>query len=231
MKKHFVALILLCFLCGCSFFTAAPEKKEKKSVPPPPPSAAPQKQQPVVKIKPVPAPPPAPQPVVQQPQVKKDKPAPVQVPPERKFRAPENSRPNSVWKVFARLSAQEQQEMIKLQRQNPDKFRLIMQQKAEQFKVLEQARKKELDTLTQKYRDSSSEAEKNAIKLELKKKLQEDFSRRLADSRRSLENNRKRLIRMEAELQKREKNRDAIVEAMLKHRLDGKKMPPPPRHR
>ena len=112
MKKHFVALILLCFLCGCSFFTAAPEKKEKKSVPPPPPSAAPQKQQPVVKIKPVPAPPPAPQPVVQQPQVKKDKPAPVPVPPERKFRTPENSRPNSFWKVFARLSAQEQQEMI-----------------------------------------------------------------------------------------------------------------------
>ena len=231
MKTHFFTFALLGSLCGCTVFSPAPQDQDKgKKVVPPP---AVEKKSPAAEVKKT-----AHQPVIAPaqpaPQIPKEQRSPQPPPPRpgtKGINHPENSRQNSImWKVFARLSPQEQQEMIKLQRQDPEKFRQIMQQKVAKFNEMARARKKELDDLAQRYRASNNEAEKQAIKLELKKKLHEDFSRRLADSRRSLETNRKRLARMEAELQRREKNQDAIVDAMLKHRLSGEKMPPQ-RHR
>lgn len=234
MKNIFYGFVICVVLCGCTVLppepVVKPEKKEtvtvKKSEAPaekktvteklPQPPAA------VVLPAPPPAVPPSPPPAVA-PQVR-----PIPAHPARNNNPRENERRNSaLWRVFARLSPQEQQEMIKLQRQDQEKFRKIMKEKAELFQAQELARQKELDILTQKYRASANNTEKTAIKAELKKKLQADFARRLADSRRNLEANRKRLIKIEAELQKREKNRDAIVEAILNHRLTGEKPAPP----
>ena len=53
----------------------------------------------------------------------------------------------------------------------------------------------------------------------MRKKINEDFQKRLAATRRDLETNKKRIARMETELQKREKKRDKIVEAILLNRL------------
>jgi CRISPR/Cas system-associated endoribonuclease Cas2 len=64
---------------------------------------------------------------------------------------------------------------------------------------------------------------KAKIKNDLRKKLHENFTKRLQDSRKDLEANRARLLRMENELKKRENKQDAIVEAMLTNLLSGNK--------
>lgn len=162
---------------------------------------------PLAKPKPMPPkkilPPPAPQP----------KPLPPKRPrpstPEKFRRGP------GMWHEFSRLSPNDQQELMRLQRKDPEKFRTIMQEKADQLYARERARRQELADLAKKCRESSDNVQKNKLKNELREKLRLDFQQRLQDNRRNLESNRKRLNRMEAELKKREKNSDAIIEAIL----------------
>ena len=135
-----------------------------------------------------------------------------------------------MWHAFSRLSPQEQQTLMKIQRQDPEKFRALMQEKAEQLYAKREAWNRELDKLAQQYRDTEDHAEKTRIKAELRTRLQADFQQRLQDSRRDLDANRKRLERMDAELRRRETNRDAIVDAVLADRLAGRKPAAPPKH-
>ncbi|MCI5779863.1 MAG: hypothetical protein MR051_08660 [Lentisphaeria bacterium] len=134
-----------------------------------------------------------------------------------------------MWHAFSRLSPQEQQSLMKIQRQDPEKFRTLMREKAEQLYAKREAWNRELDKLAQQYRDTGDHSEKARIKAELRNRLQADFQQRLQDSRRDLDANRRRLERMEAELRRRETNRDAIVDAVLADRLAGRKPAQPPK--
>ncbi|MBR2344868.1 MAG: hypothetical protein IKA71_03680 [Lentisphaeria bacterium] len=145
--------------------------------------------------------------------------------PPRRNRPPEKFRNGAgLWRAFSRLDQKEQQALLKIQRQNPEEFRKIMQEKVEALYIQEQARRQELDKLVIKYQNAKSDSEKASIKAELKQKLQRDFDQRLQNSRRDLDTNRARLLKMEKELQKREQNREAIVEAMTTKCLSGNKV-------
>ena len=61
--------------------------------------------------------------------------------------------------------------------------------------------------------------EKESLKTIMRNKLKEDFQQRLQDTRRDIEAYKRRTAKLEAELQKREKNCDAIIEAIMDKRL------------
>ena len=138
----------------------------------------------------------------------------------RSPRSPEHYRRGpGIWRAFSRLSPSEQEELLKLQRSDPEKFRAVMQEKADQLYAAEKKRQQELDELVISYRKESDPAKKEAVKKELRAKIHEDFLQRLQDTRRDIESNKRRTAMMERELQKREKNCEAIVDALLEHRL------------
>lgn len=134
---------------------------------------------------------------------------------------PENFRRGpGIWRSFARLPQNEQQELLKLQRSDPDKFRSIMQRKADELFQKEKSKWDALKLLAERCRDCKDPAEKDALRSELRGKLKEDFMQRLKYSREDLDTFKRRVARMETELQKREKNADGIVDAMLDRLLN-----------
>lgn len=143
--------------------------------------------------------------------------SPVQrhTPAHNKFR-----RGPLMWRAFTRLPADEQQELLKLQRSDPERYREIMQQKTEELYTKENARKEELNKLTIQFHQTTDITKKNAIKAQLRQKLQEEFKQRLQDTRSDIESYKRRTAHLEKELQKREKNCDAIVNLLLTKHLE-----------
>ena len=151
---------------------------------------------------------------------------PAVMPERRAHMTPEKfRRGRGLWRAFSRLSPQEQHELIKLQLKDPEKYLAIMQKKVDLLYAQERARRKELADLAQKYRDTRDPVQQAAVKAQLREKLLADYQQRLQDNRRDLESNRKRLKRMEEELNKREKKRDAIIDAMLKEYISAPAAP------
>ena len=143
-------------------------------------------------------------------------PAKVPSSPEKFRRGP------GMWRVFTRLPLEEQQKLLKLQRTAPERYREIMQKKVDELYQQEKARRKALDELAVRYDQCADPAEKNKIKALLREKILEDFKQRLQDTRRDIESYKRRTAHLEAELQKREKNCDAIVNLMLDKQLTSK---------
>ena len=135
------------------------------------------------------------------------------------------------WRVFSRLSPAEQKEMMLLQRNDPEKFRAAMQEKAEKIQTEMQAKRQKVNAIAEKIRNSKDESEKAGLRKELHAILEADFDARLAQMRRNIESNKKRIARMEADLKKREENAEAIVNAITDSIISGKKRPPHPRVR
>ena len=175
----------------------APVVVEKKELPPPPSQTAPRK--------PVPE---------------------KQLPPPAHASAQHRRRPPA-WRAFTRLSREKQLKLLELQRTDPEQFKKILQSKADEIYKQEAARRKELDQLTEKIKNSKDAAEKESLKKVLRAKLKEDFQLRLNDTRKDIDAYKRHTAHLEAELQKREKNCDAIVDAILNRRLTGKTAPRP----
>lgn len=133
-----------------------------------------------------------------------------------------NRTPN-IWHVFSQLPISEQKEMMKLQRTSPEKFRTIMQEKAVKFQAEQQAKRKQLNELAEKIRNSKDDREKAELRSQLRAKVKESFDNRIAQFRRNIESNKKRLERMENDLKRREDNAEAIVDAITDSMISGKR--------
>ena len=152
------------------------------------------------------------------------KPGPGMPPPphaERR-RPPQGFRKShGIWMAFAELSGEERQAMLKLQREDPEKFKAEMSKKTEELFKAEKARHEELRKLVNEYRNANDDA-----KEELKKKISDlvrnNFKRRLRRSRLQLEDLQKRAETLEKELDKREKAEDKIVDAVVENMINGK---------
>lgn len=156
--------------------------------------------------------------------------APVPACKPKHRRSPDDYRRGpGAWRAFTRLPREEQRKLLELQRTSPEEFRKILRNKADELYQQEAARRNEIDQLTEKIRKSKNPAETEKLKSILRAKLKEDFQLRLNDTRRDIEAYKRRTASLEAELQKREKNCDAIVEAILNQRLTGEKAFPPKR--
>ncbi len=128
---------------------------------------------------------------------------------------------HGIWMAFAELSGEERQAMLKLQREDPEKFKAEMNKKSEEFFKAEKARREELKKLVNEYRNANDD-----VKEELKKKISDlirkNFKRRLRRSRLQLEELQERAEKLEQELDKREKAEDKIVAAVVENMINGK---------
>ena len=131
-------------------------------------------------------------------------------------------RNSAVWRAFSTLPQTEQKELMKLQRTDPEKFRTIMQEKAAKLQAEHQARQQKIADLAAKIRNSKDEKEKTALRAELRTMLKSSFDSRIANLRRNIEGNKKRIEKMEQELKKREANADAIIDAITTAVIEGK---------
>ena len=127
-----------------------------------------------------------------------------------------------IWRAFAMMSAEEQKEMRKLQRTEPEKYQALMRKKAEELFNAEQLRRKQIAEIVEKYHASTDNAEKEKLKNELKNIVKERFNDQLRAMRGDLERTRARVKHLEKEVKKRETNSDAIIDAMLKRHLNTK---------
>ena len=130
---------------------------------------------------------------------------------------------NGYWRVFSQLTPAEQKEMMQLQRTEPEKFRTVMQEKLEKIQAEQRERHNKVNELAEKIRSSKDEKEKTALRAELRAMFKSSFDARLAQMRRNIEANKKRIERMEDELKKRESNADAIVDAITESVISGKR--------
>ena len=154
--------------------------------------------------------------------------------PRPKFRMNQGHKPgnsHNFWRIYSRLSPAEQKEMMHLQRTDQEKFRIAIQEKGKKIQEELQAKRQKVNAIAQKIRNSKDESEKAGLRKELHAMLKADFDARLAQMRRNIESNKKRIARMEADLKKREENAEAIVDAITDSVISGKKFPQHPRAR
>ena len=148
---------------------------------------------------------------------------PMGPPPNRRFR----SGPG-VWQAFSQLTPEERREMLKLQREDPEKFHELMRAKADELFRKREARRKALRELAKKCRNATDPAEKEKLRQELTAEIAKDFRAHLEFNRRQLEEMKRRTAHLEAELQRREQNRDRAIAALVEALISGKNPPPPP---
>ena len=134
-----------------------------------------------------------------------------------------------IWRAFSELSDAERKEMMKLQRENPDKFMEVMKKRAEAFFKAEKAERQRISELAQKYRDTQNKSQKEKIRTEISTILKKRFDRRLSLNRKHVESMKRRTEMLEKELNKRAANADKIILVQLDAVLEGKELRPPRR--
>jgi len=133
-----------------------------------------------------------------------------------------------LWRAFSELSDEERAAMTKLQREDPEKFREAMSKKAEEIIQREKAERQKMQELAEKFKSAKSDEEKAAVKQQLTDLMKKRFTKRLAGNRRQLEAMKRQTVKLEQELDRREKNADKIVSMLVDSLLSGKKPFPPP---
>ena len=146
--------------------------------------------------------------------------------PGRRFR----SGPG-MWMVFSRLTPEERQAMMKLQREDPEKFREVMSAKADELYKKRQQRRAELHRLAEQCRNAAAPEEKERLKKKLTEELRKDFIEHLKANRTQIEDMKRRTEFLEKELQRREKNMDKAVNAIVEALIKGEKPPIGPNSR
>lgn len=126
-----------------------------------------------------------------------------------------------IWRVFSELDDAERKKMQELQRENPEKFALEMRSRAEALEKKELEMVRKLQSLIEKYRNSSDKEERAKLKSEISRMEKERFNKRLAGHERIINSTKRRLAMMQEELEKRKAKKEAIVEARVEAMLSG----------
>ena len=151
--------------------------------------------------------------------------APCQTPPPRSHG--DRGRGPHLWRAFSELSDEERAAMVKLQREDPEKFREAMHKKVEEIVRREKAERQIIQELAEKYKAAGNDSDKAAAKRQLTELVKRRFNKRLAGNRRQLEAMKRQTVKLEQELDRREKNADKIVSMLVDSVLSGKKPFPP----
>lgn len=140
--------------------------------------------------------------------------------PERRFRIGPG-----MWQVFSQLTPEERQAMQKLQREDPEKFREVMSAKADELYRKRQHRHAELQKLAEQCRAAATPEERERLRKLLVEEVEKDFRAHLKANRRQIEDMKRRTARLEQELQRREKNVKAAVDARVEAMIKGENPP------
>ena len=131
-------------------------------------------------------------------------------------------RPPDIWRAFSQLPPGEQRQLMLIQRSEPEKFRQIMVEKARKLQEQHRARRQMIQKLAADIRECKDKAAADTMRAKLKAMVKEDFDKRINHLRRNVEMNKKRLAWMEKELEKRQSNAEAIIEAITGNIISGK---------
>jgi len=114
------------------------------------------------------------------------------------------------------FSPEEMQELQKLHKENPDKVREEIKKKiAEKRKNWEEENKK-MQELSEKYKNASTETEKEEIKNSMREKLKEQFNKKMEMNRKGLEHAEKKLGQLRNKFTERQKKADSIIEEKIR---------------
>lgn len=130
-----------------------------------------------------------------------------------------------MWLVFSRLSPEERQAMLKLQREDPEKFLEVMRAKADELYQKRKQRHDDLHKLAEQCRNAATPEEKERLKKQLAGEVEKDFRAHLKANRSQIEDMKRRTARLEQELQRREKNINEAVSAAVEAMIKGEKPP------
>ena len=130
-----------------------------------------------------------------------------------------------MWLVFSRLSPEERVAMLKLQREDPEKFREVMSAKADELYRKRRERRAALHKLAEECRQAATPEEKERLKKQLAEEVEKDFRAHLKANRTQLEEMKRRTERLEKELQRREKNLKQAVNTLVEAMIKGEKPP------
>ena len=97
-----------------------------------------------------------------------------------------SQRNPGMWRAFSQMPQKEQQELMKLQRTDPEKFRAVMQEKVAKFHAELQARQQKIADLVAKINASKDEKEKSALRSELRSIFKTSFESRISHLRRTI---------------------------------------------
>ena len=130
--------------------------------------------------------------------------------------------------VFSRLSEKERLEMLKLQREDPERFQALMRAKADELFRKREARRAYLRKLAEQCRNAATPEERERLRRQLTEEVEKDFRAHLQANRNQLEDMKRRTARLELELRRREKNMDKAVAAIVEELIKGERPPRPP---
>lgn len=130
-----------------------------------------------------------------------------------------------MWMVFSRLTPAERQEMMKLQREDPEKFREVMSAKAAELYEKRQKRRAELQKLAEQCRNAATPEERERLKKQLTEEVRKDFREHLEANRIQIEDMKRRTEHLEREWQRRKNNMDKAVEASVEAMIRGETPP------
>lgn len=133
------------------------------------------------------------------------------------------------WRAFSRMTPEERKAMMELQVKDPAEFHKKMRAVTESLRAADEARRKQIDKLAERCR-TGSEEEKKAARAELTGIFREGYHKRLADSRRHLQEMETRMKHLAETLKKKEANADAEIDLLVENCIRGIKprRPGPP---
>ncbi len=123
------------------------------------------------------------------------------------------------------LSPEKRQEMLQLQRTDPEKFRATLREMGRE--VQEQRRKKheEIKALAKEYREAKDEKVREELKTRIIEKKRAVYQGRLRRHRQHLEQMKANTLKLETELSHREAELETVVQKHTRELLEA-----PPRH-
>ena len=132
-------------------------------------------------------------------------PPPPKNPPPPRFSGKNNKREAALaWRAFSKLSPAERKDLMILQRTQPEEFRKKLKELSDRELAAEREKRSALLKLVNEYRATADAAQKEALKAQIRKFMQEDYMTRLQEHRNHLEEMKRRTEKLEKELDKRQ---------------------------
>lgn len=124
------------------------------------------------------------------------------------------------WRAFSRMTPAERKAMMELQVKDPAAFHQKMRAATEALRAADKARRQKIDALAERCR-TGSEAEKKAAREELTQIFRAGYMKRLADSRKHLQEMEARMKKIAETLEKKEANADAEIRILVENCIQG----------
>lgn len=139
-------------------------------------------------------------------------------PPRGKAMRGDKGVDKNFWRAYNEMTAEERQEMRKLQLKDMAEFKKQMELRVENIRRRDEEHTRKIKELTTAYQTSEADR-KLELKAELRTIIAEGYMARLRNTRNHLEEMRRRARLLDKELREREKNADARIDDLTEKLL------------